>query len=47
MFKIAERRLQASNTFSTDYEVEVELAFYTENKDAPFIYFRKTLSMMI
>ncbi len=31
--KIAEKKLRAKNTFTTDYEVEVAVSFFTERKD--------------
>lgn len=45
--KIAERRLQASNTFTTDYEVEAEVSFFIKKWMILYIYLRGILSMMI
>ena len=39
--KIAERKLQASNTFTTDYEVEPDVAFFIKKMDDPIHIFKK------
>ena len=43
--KIAERKWQASNTFTTDYEVEVDVAFFIKKWMILFIYLKNVLNM--